>query len=372
LKGSTSEGSKDFGKFNQEVMKSADIFVDLNKQMTDFNNKLNLASPGSGGSGGGSFSTGFGGGGDSVPVYHSGGIGDDTSAPGRLTGSGHSGRGSGISHSGLGGGGGSGGDDSGKAYGAAKAGSVAAAIFAGESKGDYSIYNYNGGRGVGHMDFSKMTVGEVMEAQRQSKVFAAGAYQVIPKTLSGAVNSLGLDPNTKFDKATQDKIFSGYLATSKKGRGALEDYIKGKSDNSDAALKAAAQEWASIQYHGHGIYDKDGINHGGISDARFLGAMKNARDLYSKSHNYQGALFGEASEETKAAAASYGPKTRSQSLSEATREMPHRPASSSNHIGDMSQYQHDKVPSITIMNKSGSNVNLQTASLGSVQGNFSS
>jgi hypothetical protein len=40
------------------------------------------------------------------------------------------------------------------------------------------------------------------------------------------------------------------------------------------------------------------------------------------------------------------------------------------HIGDMSQYHADASPNVTIFNKSGSNYNLQTASLGAAQGNF--
>ena len=57
------------------------------------------------------------------------------------------------------------------------------------------------GRGV-----SAMTVGEVMELQRQEKLFAAGAYQIIPKTLAGVIQEAGVSLDDKFDKATQDKL----------------------------------------------------------------------------------------------------------------------------------------------------------------------
>ena len=259
-------------------------------------------------------------------------------------------------------GGAGGGDDSGVAVGGAAKGSVAAAIFAGESRGDYNIYNQNPQKGrlrVGHMDFSKMTVGEVMQAQREGKVFAAGAYQVIPKTLQGAVSSLKIDPNTKFDKATQDKIFSGYLATKKKGRGALEDYIKGKSDNSDAALKAAAQEWASIQYHGRGIYDKDGVNHGGISDARMLTAMKNAREAYAKTGNYQGALFGQT--DTKAAVAQATPRQSGPGRSP-TGPQAQQTAAATRPDG-IKQWQMEPRPKIEMHNKTGADMHLSASTM---------
>jgi hypothetical protein len=296
LSDNANDSSKSLNKFSIESESASSSMESLTKSAQSLKDWLGAqmftipgGGGGVGGGGGGTFTTGVGSEGTSVPIYHSGGIGTagESTAPARMRGEGTSGRKSG------GGGGGGGSDDSGKAYGKAASGSVAAAIFAGESKGDYDIYNYSGGRGVGHMKFEDMTVAQVMQAQKEGKIFAAGAYQIIPKTMQGAVSSLKIDPNTKFDKETQDKIFSGYLATAKKGRGPLEDYIKGKSDNSDAALKAAAQEWASIQYHGHGIYDKDGINHGGITDARMLAAMKNARDIYAKTGNYQGALFGQ-------------------------------------------------------------------------------
>ena len=53
---------------------------------------------------------------------------------------------------------------------------------------------------------TQMTIGEVMELQRQQKLFAAGAYQIIPGTMRGIFPSTGLSKDDLFDKAAQDKL----------------------------------------------------------------------------------------------------------------------------------------------------------------------
>jgi hypothetical protein len=57
---------------------------------------------------------------------------------------------------------------------------------------------------------SNMKIGEVMQLQGERKLFAAGRYQIIPKTLaglmSGAYGNTGLTLNDVFDKTTQDKL----------------------------------------------------------------------------------------------------------------------------------------------------------------------
>jgi hypothetical protein len=53
---------------------------------------------------------------------------------------------------------------------------------------------------------SNMTVGQVMQLQKDKKVFAAGKYQIIPTTLKGLVDSGIVKIEDKFDSATQDKL----------------------------------------------------------------------------------------------------------------------------------------------------------------------
>lgn len=58
------------------------------------------------------------------------------------------------------------------------------------------------GRGL-----SEMTVGEVMQLQDEGKLHAAGAYQIIRTTMRFVVGiTPGITKDSKFDKATQDKL----------------------------------------------------------------------------------------------------------------------------------------------------------------------
>lgn len=71
------------------------------------------------------------------------------------------------------------------------------------------------------IDFSAMTVGEVMDLQAlprgdANRLFAVGRYQVIPATMSGAVAALGIRRDEPFTDALQDRIFSDYLITDKR------------------------------------------------------------------------------------------------------------------------------------------------------------
>jgi hypothetical protein len=57
---------------------------------------------------------------------------------------------------------------------------------------------------------SSMKVGEVMQLQADKKLFAAGAYQIIPNTLADLMNGVfgktGVSMNDTFDQNTQDKL----------------------------------------------------------------------------------------------------------------------------------------------------------------------
>lgn len=115
-----------------------------------------------------------------------------------------------------------------------------------KGEGDYNSVNLGarGGYKAGTADLSNMTIDQVMAAQRSGQFNAAGRYQLIGSTMADAVKSLGLKGDTKFDKETQDKIFSEYLVNNK--RKAIGDYLSGKSDDLKGAIKAASMEWASV------------------------------------------------------------------------------------------------------------------------------
>jgi hypothetical protein len=116
------------------------------------------------------------------------------------------------------------------------------------------------------------------------------------------------------------------------------------------------------------------------TDEGYLGGINNpmTRDAIAK-----------RDEATKTAAAAYSPTTKDQMAKDASmygppqRQQMQASAAPSGrvdpygrdptpHLGDMSQFHKDASPVVTIFNKSGSNVNLQTASIGSAQGNFDS
>jgi hypothetical protein len=146
-------------------------------------------------------------------------------------------------------------------------------------EGGYNSVNRGkaGGNKAGTEDLEKMTVLEVMAAQKAKKFNAAGRYQVIPSTLADAVKSLGMSGNEKFDKATQDKIFEQYLVGKKQK--AIGDYITGKSNDLQAAIKAASKEWASVADPETGMSHYAGIanNKASISAAQMAQALEGTR-----------------------------------------------------------------------------------------------
>jgi len=177
-------------------------------------------------------------------------------------------------------------------YSSAKS-SLANVIKGGESgKEGYDAYN-RGTSGnkvlgsVGHRDLQSMSIGEVMADQKRSKadtkrLFAVGKYQLIPETLQSGVKALGMSSDTKFDAATQEKLFSDYLLDKKRPQ--ISSYIKDKGGSAQSAQIAAAQEWASIAdpRTGKSFYDKSGGNHSSISSDKILSSMNAAKTKYKE------------------------------------------------------------------------------------------
>lgn len=172
--------------------------------------------------------------------------------------------------------------------GAAKTGSSLADVIAkGESKGNYNIFNQGAGHKykTGQQDFSGMTVDEVLAKQNlgskdPNKLFAVGKYQIIPDTLAAAKKEMGLTGKEKFTPEMQDKIFSDYLAGSK--RKDISKFIKTGEGLEKAAL-SGAQEWASIGVGSKGdksYYAGDGINKAHLSSGDFKGSLEGARANY--------------------------------------------------------------------------------------------
>jgi uncharacterized protein YjbJ (UPF0337 family) len=184
--------------------------------------------------------------------------------------------------------------DSTKSAFSSAAGSVSELIHMGESKRrGYNDYNRGSDKRAAsnkaNLDLENMTLGEIMAQQalpvnHKDRLFAVGKYQVVPKTMQGAVKALGLDPNEKFSAELQERIFSEYLATSKKGRGSLERYIKSGKGSAEDAVHDVALEWASVESPklGRGAYDGVGNNFAHIKSAAMVPAMEAARRKYAE------------------------------------------------------------------------------------------
>ena len=115
---------------------------------------------------------------------------------------------------------------------------IRAGIFAGESGGDYNaLFGYQNrpnGR-FSDINLTSMPISDVIAFTDPSGPYAqyvkgqvgrvatpVGAYQVVGSTLRDAVNALGIDPNTTFNQATQDRI--GQWILENQGTGAWEGY----------------------------------------------------------------------------------------------------------------------------------------------------
>jgi murein DD-endopeptidase MepM/ murein hydrolase activator NlpD len=166
---------------------------------------------------------------------------------------------------------------------------LAHAIVKGESAYDYNAANkVKGGLQnlSGKYELTNMSVAEVMALQKEHKIFAVGKYQVVPDTLKDAIKSLGIDPKTKFDAATQDHIFASYLLSTK--RSAVREYITGEvSDTKQHLIDAGvalAKEWraladprTNLTYGGK----SDKNNKASVSWEEVRAALIKARSLYT-------------------------------------------------------------------------------------------
>jgi hypothetical protein len=100
-----------------------------------------------------------------------------------------------------------------------------------------------GSKSIFGKDLSEMTVGEIMQAQKEGRVSAVGKYQFIPTTLAGAVSYTKTPLNTKFNSETQNKLFD-YLIDVK--RPEIGAYISGKSNDRRTAIQQLSREFASV------------------------------------------------------------------------------------------------------------------------------
>lgn len=148
-------------------------------------------------------------------------------------------------------------------------------IAEGESKGNYNAYFGNAGNAS--IDFTTMSVGEVLEWQRTyvergHASNAVGKYQFIRPTLAGLVRELDIDDSARFDAALQDRLAIRLLE-----RRGVHDYLAGRISREQLAHNLS-KEWAALPRVIGGdpsssYYAGDGLNHSRVSIDQVLTAI---------------------------------------------------------------------------------------------------
>jgi hypothetical protein len=129
--------------------------------------------------------------------------------------------------------------------------------------------------GIGQL--TSKTIGSLEQMQAQGRVFAVGAYQFTPGVLARARRESGLPPGAPFTPENQNRMAMALLTGTK--RPALARYLKGESNDLNAAHWDIAREWAALQApNGRGVYDGDSAgNKGGIPAAQVRQMLIQAR-----------------------------------------------------------------------------------------------
>jgi hypothetical protein len=123
-------------------------------------------------------------------------------------------------------------------------------------------------------------IGSLVDLQERGRVFAVGAYQFTPGVLARAMREAGLSRNAPFTPENQNRMAVALITGSK--RPALAAYIRGESNNLNAAHTEIAQEWAALQGpSGRGMYDNDKAgNKASVSSQKVRALLQQARQEY--------------------------------------------------------------------------------------------
>ena len=150
-----------------------------------------------------------------------------------------------------------------------------------ESKNNYNAYFGNAGNTS--VQFTSMTVGEVLDWQKQfvaqgNPSSAVGRYQFIDSTLQGLVWQLKIDENTKFDEALQDRLAVALLE-----RRGIRDYANDKISREEFAHNLS-KEWAALpraigDRPEQSYYAGDGLNKAQLSVDEMYRSIATIRKL---------------------------------------------------------------------------------------------
>jgi len=162
-------------------------------------------------------------------------------------------------------------------------------ILKGESKtyNDHNWYTPNGLKGFIEgrssspyplltKSLSEYTIGEVKAFQSrprdsQGQLWATGRYQIIPKTLLGLQNRLGLSDSQKYDQATQDAMGLDLLNERKSIKAYISGEVPDSTENLENAALQVAMIWSSVgvpfnTQGRHGAISKDESYYSGGGD----------------------------------------------------------------------------------------------------------
>jgi hypothetical protein len=146
----------------------------------------------------------------------------------------------------------------------------------------YEAYNRGGaGDSLGKPwpgGLQNLTIGQIKTLQRDGKLFAVGAPQLIPSTLLEQQSVAGLSDADLFSAVNQDRLTTAILLRGK--RPMLARFLL-QGTNQAAAVDDLAFEWASLpNSQGKGWYDGDnGGNKAHGSLAAVTGALQASRAL---------------------------------------------------------------------------------------------
>ena len=167
-------------------------------------------------------------------------------------------------------------------------GSMAALLAKGEAgKRGYNSFNRGNTRGgIRNEPITTMTIGQIQARQallngNKKRLFAIGMYQIVKDTLIEGVATLKLSKSDVFTKEIQERLFSEFLAGSK--RPSILGYVQGYRSSLRAAGIASAAEWRAIEdpRTGKTYGDKAAYrNHSSISHEKWAKALNYARASY--------------------------------------------------------------------------------------------
>lgn len=143
-----------------------------------------------------------------------------------------------------------------------------------------STDNYNIANGMRPVNFTGMTINQVLAWQERDEVTngdksaAAGAYQIIRETLIGLKRDMGLTGNELFDERMQDRMAMVLL----RQRG-YDDFRSGRM-SAEQFMRELSLEWAALPKDASGVgsHDGDGINKARASTGTVLSTLDSIRD----------------------------------------------------------------------------------------------